>query len=156
MNKNAYIISGILVLILIAAGYAAFGKKQVSVETTVPAKTTTGDAVANFGVAEGTPSSTGSKQIMKKAAVTVTYTDSGFSPASVSVKVGDTVEWLNQGTKQMWVASAPHPQHTDYPGFDQLASTGKGTTYSFTFTKAGTWKYHNHVNVKDFGSVVVK
>jgi plastocyanin len=69
----------------------------------------------------------------------------------------------------MWVASAMHPAHVVYDGttkdahcaagytgpvpFDQCAS---GTSYSFTFTKAGEWKYHNHVNASQFGSVTVQ
>ncbi len=55
----------------------------------------------------------------------------------------------------MWTASAPHPQHTNYAGFDQLKSVPNGGTYEFTFTKVGTWKYHNHVAPTFTGSVTV-
>ena len=69
----------------------------------------------------------------------------------------------------MWIGSNVHPTHTDYDGtsrtthcapgysgpapFDQC---GTGTTYSFTFTKAGTYQYHNHVASQNTGTVVVK
>src|SRR3989344_5306189 len=46
------------------------------------------------------------------APATLTYTDTGFSPASVTVTEGQTVTWVNQSSKQMWVASARHPDHT--------------------------------------------
>lgn len=36
-------------------------------------------------------------------AVTVTYTNDGFIPATITVNVGDTVRFVNQSTKSMWV-----------------------------------------------------
>ncbi|MDP2655009.1 MAG: hypothetical protein Q8P17_00375 [bacterium] len=98
--------------------------------------------------------------------VTVTYTDQGFSPKSITIPLGTKVIFVNQSTKNMWVASAKHPDHTVYSGtslsqhcpdttnssFDQCSV---GTSYTFTFSKAGTWKYHNHVNPSDYGTIIV-
>ena len=39
--------------------------------------------------------------------------------------------------------------------FDACESVGPGESYSFTFTKADTWKYHDHVHATMFGTVVV-
>lgn len=85
----------------------------------------------------------------------VSYTDAGFSPALLSVKKGTAVSFTNNSTRSMWVASAPHPSHTILPEFDELTSVNNGGTYTFTFTKVGTWKYHNHMNPSDYGSVMV-
>ena len=87
---------------------------------------------------------------------TVVYGDNGFAPKSITVKVGTTVTWKNTGNKMMWVASAVHPTHQELPGFDQLEATGNGTTYSYTFIKVGTWKFHNHVSPGDTGTVIVE
>lgn len=84
-----------------------------------------------------------------------TYTDSGFSPNPVTVKVGALVTFVNESSGAMWVASAVHPTHQLLPGFDQLKSVAKGGTYEYAFTKVGTWKYHNHVSPSDTGSVIV-
>ena len=98
--------------------------------------------------------------------VAVTYGSNGFSPAEVTIKVGDTVTWTNNGGSNMWVASAKHPTHIVYSGttlaqhcddatdvsFDQCKNSN---TYSFTFDKAGTWGYHNHSNSSQFGKVIV-
>lgn len=155
MNKNAYIISGALVVLLIIAGFVAFGgpKKAMapSAGELTPAAPTT---IVNIGVTEGSIS--GKEGKMEKAAAAVKLTTTGFIPAKVTVKLGDTVEWANESSKEMWVASAPHPSHTDYPEFDQLKGVPGGGSYSFTFTKPGTWKYHNHLNPGNFGSVEVK
>lgn len=85
----------------------------------------------------------------------VTYTDTGFAPVTVTVKQGTTVTFVNESSDGMWVASAVHPMHQLLPGFDQLASVGNGGTYEYAFGKVGTWKYHNHVNPTETGTVMV-
>lgn len=85
----------------------------------------------------------------------ITYTDTGFAPSPVTVKKGATVTFVNESSRGMWVASAMHPTHQLLPGFDQLKTVGKSGTYEYVFTKVGTWKYHNHVNPADTGSVAV-
>jgi plastocyanin len=99
--------------------------------------------------------------------VVVTYTASGFSPASVTVNVGDTVRFVNEGNREMWIASDVHPTHERYSGttrsehcadltatpFDQCE---RGASYSFMFDQAGTWGYHNHVQANHLGEVIVE
>ncbi len=87
---------------------------------------------------------------------TVEYTESGFSPSRVIIPIGGTVTFVNHSTQDMRVASNPHPTHTDYQGFDEGTSVGNGQSYSFTFTKAGTWGYHNHLSPNRGGQVVVQ
>ncbi len=99
--------------------------------------------------------------------VTVRYTASGFSPKTVNIKVGDTVNFVSE-VGEMWVGSDVHPSHTgydstsrsthcagDYTGekpFDQCA---RGENYSFTFTKTGSWGYHDHIKAANEGTVIV-
>ena len=91
--------------------------------------------------------------------VTVTYTDSGFSPQNVEIAIGSTVNFVNKSTIPLWVASDPHPEHTDYPEFDTPKVTGDmprlGEDFSFTFEKTGTWKYHSHAASGDVSPVAV-
>ncbi len=101
--------------------------------------------------------------------VVIKYTKSGFEPESITVKLGTTVSWVNSSGRPMWVASDPHPSHTDLKGFDQLKIINKGwenpffkkvyahgdAIYEYTFEKIGEWKYHNHVYPQDRGKVVV-
>ncbi|MBX4191690.1 MAG: cupredoxin domain-containing protein [Candidatus Doudnabacteria bacterium] len=87
--------------------------------------------------------------------VTVAYTASGFSPNNFTIKKGTKVTFVNNSSSSMWPASAPHPSHTDYPGFDPKKAIAVGSSWSFTFDKVGTWGYHDHLNPTKFGKIVV-
>ena len=99
----------------------------------------------------------------------VDVTMTGFSPATLTVQSGDTVEFKSvKGTH--WVASAVHPDHKVYPGsdiwkcngpeeetiFDACRRISEGKSYLFTFTEKGSWKYHDHVNPRLTGTIVVE
>ncbi len=128
--------------------------------STVPSGTGTGTG----GVSAEVSVNTGTSATPSTASVS--YNGTSYSPKDVTVKRGGTVTWTNTGSGSMWVASAQHPSHTAYAGttrqehcpdaagtaFDQCAG---GQTYSFTFTKAGKWNYHDHMNASAFGSVTV-
>jgi len=49
-----------------------------------------------------------------------------------------------------------HPTHTDLPSFNSLRTLNAGDIYSYTFTQVGTWRYHNHLNHTDEGTIVVE
>lgn len=137
---------------LLKGDTAGISKLLKPVKTPTPTASTfqAGEAT----VPEGTPGPSLEKGGVAARTV-VTYTDSGFAPATVQITQGDTVTFVNESTRGMWVASAVHPTHQLLPGFDQLKSVGMSGTYEYTFTNAGTWKYHNHVNPQDTASVVV-
>lgn len=86
----------------------------------------------------------------------VTYTDEGFSPLILRVRQGDTVTFKNMSTTGLWVASNPHPQHTALPSFDGNRTLINGETYLYTFTQIGSWSYHNHLNARSQGTIVVE
>ena len=86
----------------------------------------------------------------------VIYNGSGFIPAEIRIKAGDAVLFRNDSSEPVWVASNPHPVHTDYPGFDSRKTLAQGESYSFTFEKQGTFGYHNHLHPNQGGTVVVE
>lgn len=67
----------------------------------------------------------------------VTISNYMFSPAIIKVKVGTTVTWTNQD-------AVSHTVTADNPSGDAPSSMdiAQGKSYSFTFTKAGTYTYH--------------
>jgi len=142
-NKTIPII--IVLIILLLGGYFFLSKpKDVvapPIEETAPVKTVT----------EETPAI---NKAPKK--YEITYTADGFAPAVLSITAGDTVAFVNKSKESFWPASNDHPAHTAYSEFDAKTETGAGKTYEFTFTKSGEWGYHNHLNPKMMGVVVVK
>lgn len=87
---------------------------------------------------------------------TVIYTDSGFSPQTVEISQGETVRFVNESSRPMWVASNVHPAHNILPTFDQFGVSGFGESYEYTFEQSGEWKYHDHVNASEIGTIIVR
>ncbi len=88
--------------------------------------------------------------------VTVTYSDAGFSPATVTINVNDTVTFKNTSTHAVWPASNDHPSHLLYPEFDPKRGVAAGESWSFAFVRPGSWGYHNHMKSSQTGTVIVK
>lgn len=149
---------GALVLVIIVAG----GGWYVYSHPVKPVPMQTGEATSSGMAAMAN---------MPLAPAIVTYTDRGFSPASVTVAEGQSVTFVNRSSNRMWVASAVHPTHEAYDGtskdqhcaagysgpapFDECAAVASGGSYTFAFAKAGTWNYHNHMSASDTGEVIV-
>ncbi len=151
MTKNTYLIIG-LVFVLVIVGFVLVKQrgsnealaptgKEVSIPTAPPASTS---------------APTPTPPVVAPTTKTITYTDNGFSPAALTIKAGDTVLFKNNGSKDLWPASAPHPTHTNYPEFDAKRGIAPGATYSFIFTRVGSWKYHNHLNPASIGTITVQ
>jgi len=98
----------------------------------------------------------GTQEQVSDVAIIVTYTDEGFSPNVVEINQGDTVEFVNQSRRPMWVASNRHPAHDTLPTFDQFTVSGFGENWQYTFDQKGEWGYHDHVNASMGGVVTVK
>jgi len=76
---------------------------------------------------------------------TIVLRADGFHPRTLTVSVGTTVTFKNERTEYFWPASDFHPTHTLYPAFDAKEPLAPGATYSFTFTEAGTYPFHDHL-----------
>src|SRR3989344_2377094 len=144
----------IVIIVIIAAGYYLLKNKS----DVAPATPNTPTDNSSAGT-EGTGPAV--------SVLTIKYADSGFSPANLTVKKGDTVTFINQSRGAMWVSSGPHPSHTAYSGTDKSShcpdtadvafdQCETGGTFTFTFNKVGEWGYHNHVATEDKGVVIVK
>lgn len=85
----------------------------------------------------------------------VSITADGFEPATIKVKVGTTVTWTNEDTKDHIVASDPHPIHTDHGDFESKRIK-PGESYSYTFTEVDNYEYHCHIRPGMKGVVIVE
>ncbi len=147
----------IVVVVLLGWWFAAHRGNDTNIQINATSSDTTGTVTAPATTTGGVAHKT----------VTVTYTASGFTPASVTINKGDSVTWVNQSGHDMWIGSAMHPTHIVYSGtsLSQHCATGvndsfdeckNGDTYSFTFDKVGSWGYHNHSRASDTGKVIVQ
>jgi plastocyanin len=75
----------------------------------------------------------GSGKAKTAASASVSIGDNFYSPASVSIAVGDTISWRNNGQAQ-------HSATADDGSFD-TGVFGPGASRSQTFTRAGTFSY---------------
>jgi amicyanin len=81
------------------------------------------------------------------AGTAVNITNFAFTPATLTVMVGDTVTWTNHDEEPHTVVANDGSFHS--PGLDNNA------TYSFTFTNPGTFDYTCGIHPFMHGTVVV-
>ena len=91
--------------------------------------------------------------------VTISITDSGFSPSNATVTAGGQITWTNNSKAKVQVASGPHPTHTQ----NQEVSDGKfvlelepGQSATVTVNKVGAWDVHDHLKPSIKGKVTVQ
>ncbi len=154
MNKN--IIAIIIVVIIGLGGYFLLRSPQQS----TPPSSDIALQLPSQEASQTSPTSTTQAPVIQETPPVnqsiVTYNESGFSPSVLRVRVGTIVVFKNEESDPIWVASNPHPIHTDYSEFDARRGYTKGESYSFTFTTLGTWKYHDHLNSSEGGTIVVE
>jgi LPXTG-motif cell wall-anchored protein len=66
---------------------------------------------------------------------TISIKDFAFDPKTISINVGDTITWTNDGP-------SPHTVTADEAGGFDAGNLDKGATYSETFDEAGTFAYY--------------
>ena len=178
MNKN--IITIVIVLVVVLGGYLLFNNKfKTTPPTLLPPqdseqKPSNQQIVPQLTISESSapkltlkPSASPAPAVKEKIVI---YTNSGFSPASLLIKNGEEVIFKNQSSESMWPASAMHPTHRVYSetaldehcpdrssiSFDACTGILPGSSWKFVFNKAGTWKYHDHLNPTNYGAIVVE
>lgn len=108
------------------------------------------------GTSSSQQRSVGTLETVPTSEVTVSMTDTGFEPSTVTIPVGTTVVFVNNGQALHWPASDVHPTHEILPGFDAKRGLATGDTYSYTFQKKGSWGMHDHLNPRSTATVVVE
>lgn len=134
MKKTpAIIIAAVVVVIALVAVVAASSSKKSAPDSTTSQSTSSSSSAASTAV----------------AADKVVISNYMFGPADIKVKVGTTVTWTNSD-------SVRHNVVSDDGMMPDGKLIGKGETYTYTFAKAGTYKYHCSPHPYMHGSVVVE
>ncbi len=132
MNKKYLFVVGILVVIALIGLLSLRGIKhsnQVSSASTTPPK-----------------------PLPKE--VTVTLDKNGFTPNSITIKVGSAVRWINKSGSQETVNSDNYPTNQLHKELN-FGLFANNSSVSHTFTKAGSYGYHNQLNPKQRGTITV-
>jgi plastocyanin len=91
---------------------------------------------------------TSSSTLSGTGGATIVMKNTTFDPATITVKVGDTVTWENQDAVGHNVVAND--------GSFKSPTFGQGGTFAFTFTKAGTYPYVCSIHPGMSGTVVVQ
>jgi plastocyanin len=83
------------------------------------------------------------------ATKTVDITQAGFTPNKLTIDFGDTVTWTNKDT-------ANHQVLADQGAFPTSPVLQPNQTYSYTFTKSGSFGYRDALNTNRRGTIVVR
>ena len=126
--------------VVVSLGLASCGGSDSGGSAYSGTTTTTSSAASSTTAADAVPA----------GGTTVSIKDFAFAPASLTVKVGDTVTWTNDD-------DSAHTATSDdkvTPEFDagDIATSKTGTV---TFDKAGTYAYHCEFHGNMHGTIVV-
>ena len=141
LRRASLLTVGLLVfgLILAACGGGS--------STTGAATPTATSAAATATTASASPTPSGTQASVR---MTGSIGSFGFSPASITIKVGTAVVWTNAtGTIHTSTSDAGSAVTWD------SSIINPGQTFSFTFTQVGTFHYHCNVHPYMHGTIVV-
>ena len=97
-----------------------------------------------------TPAASASAQPAAGSGTAITIKNFAFDPPALTVKAGTVVTWTNQdGAAHTIVSDTGSPE----PFTSSPFSTGQ--SYSFTFTRPGTYPYHCSIHPSMTGTVTV-
>jgi plastocyanin len=138
--RRSSLIAIIIVIIFIAAGALALTHKS---NTNNPSMNTSQSSANN--------NSTNSNSSNQPATGTIDIKNMMFTPSQITVAKGGTVTWTNN-------------DNTTHTVVDDLSNVGgphsgdiaPGSSYSFTFTKTGSFQYHCTIHPSMRGTIVVK
>jgi plastocyanin len=133
-KSNPWKLIAIVVVILIVVGVAAY------ILTLPPASTTANILIKDDNACGATPPDTNCL----------------FSPASYSATVnGPAVVWKNTG-QVPHTATSNSTANGSLPSFNSNTIAQNGGTFSFTFTKAGTYYYYCNIHLWMKGVIIAK
>lgn len=153
------VIIGVIIVVIVGA-FTWFFYASNQTKTEEPAATTQSGSESSMTSSEDQNDNdlTGQKNEIKEGS-TVTYSDSGFSPQSTTVKSGESITWVNDSSSTVQVGSANHPTHTinqQLTGDEFVIELAPGESSTVQLAKTGEWSYHNHLKASETGKIVVE
>lgn len=96
------------------------------------------------------------RMVVFSADTVVVFNGTTFEPNELTIAYGEKVTFTNASDGPFWPASNLHPTHAAYSLFDPKEPIDQGGSWSFTFLKAGTWGFHDHIQSTAKGVITVR
>lgn len=125
----------LFIIILIASGYFLWQAKTNTAQVTTTTQTKK------------------SKPLPKE--VTITLDKNGFSPNEVTIKQGTAIRWKNSSGDKQTVNSDDYPTNQKHKELN-FGIFNDGSSVVYTFTKPGTYGFHNQFKPEQKGKVFVE
>lgn len=146
MNKNVLIsVVGLIALIVLGFVVYSMTRPSESPETVESVPAAQSDSIDAPQVADSE---------LTAETATITYTDQGFSPSSLTVKAGATIRVVNNASDALEFSSDNHPTHLNNSELN-MDVLNTGETGTFTVTKTGEYGFHDHLNASNEGTLTV-
>ncbi len=91
---------------------------------------------------------------------TITIANGRVNPSSVTIAVGQSVNFVNNDGATRNVTSNPHPVHTDCPAINAVSNINNGQTKpTNAFTSARSCGFHDHddpTNGQRMGTITIQ
>lgn len=81
----------------------------------------------------------------------VNFTKTGFTPAQLTIRKGDIVQFINASSESFWLVST-----NGYKGLDSEKQVQKGESFPFQFNEVGQWSYKDKLVSGFSGQVLVE
>ena len=112
--------------------------------------TVTAFVLLGFGILKSSPARPGaSSENHSSPGYNVNIDNFSFTPATLTVPVGAKVAWTNKD-------DVPHTVVSTNNAFTHSPALDTDETFSYTFTKAGSYEYYCSIHPKMVGKVVVQ
>lgn len=135
MNRSILIVV-VLVLTVAAAFLYLRAASRVDEASATPTPTSPLDATSEPITSPGTSDTASASPTATSLTAAVTMQGSLFSPSMLTIKKGTKVTWTNAEGIQHKVLSLSGPE-----SFGSENNLSRNDTYSFMFTKVGTYQY---------------
>ena len=136
------LIIGVVVLVVLVAGFFLFGQSDDKLDSNVPdVSNTLEDNVPELKVPD--------VEVSESKTIEISIMDYSFNPGELTINVGDTVIWTNKDFVKHTVTS----DSGDELGSELLS---KDKSYSHTFNSKGEFGYHCTPHSYMKGKIVVK
>lgn len=139
----------VLIVIIVVVAIAVAGVAALIFANPTKAPTTTQNEQTSSN-SETDANSTGSTAEM----ATITFTNDGFSPSTLTVKKGTKVTVVNNSNDPVQFSSDDHPTHREDPEIN-METLQPGESGSFTVSTVGTHGFHDHIDDSKTGTLVV-